>query len=334
VTLNAAVVGLGVGEQHARALARHPGVALRWVSDLDRARAEALAADLGGAQRGVGVAADFASVIADPSVDLIALATYDDHHAEQVKAAFAAGKHVFCEKPLCRTVDELRAVSGARGTRHLQCNLILRAAPLYRWLRDAIRGGELGDIYSIDGDYLYGRLHKITEGWRATVDDYSVMQGGGVHLVDLIMWLGGERPVRVSAVGNRIVTRDTAFRYPDFTAATFEMPSGAIARVTANFGCVHKHQHILRVFGTKATFIVDDAGARLHTVRDPGAPRRVLEYAPVAATKGDLVPSFIDAIASGADAAAAAQHEFDVITACIAADRALANNQTQTIEYP
>jgi predicted dehydrogenase len=330
VTLGAAVIGLGVGEQHARALAAHPGTHVAWLCDLDRERADQLATSLGQGS----VTNDFDVVIADPDVDLVVLATYDDQHAAQVVAALEAGKHVFCEKPLCRTLEQARAIARVRGDRHLACNLILRAAPLYNWLRDAIRAGELGEIYALDGDYLYGRLHKITEGWRGTVDDYSVFQGGAVHLVDLMVWLLGERPARVAAVGNRIVTRDTAFRYPDFVAATYELPSGVIGRITANFGCVHKHQHVVRVFGTRATFIHDDAGARLHVARDPGEPPRVIELAPVAANKGDLVPRFVDDILAGVDPVAAARHELDVITACISADLALASAGPQSIEYP
>jgi predicted dehydrogenase len=326
--IGAAVVGLGVGEQHARAIARHPEAELRWVYDLDRARAEALACELG-----TQVAADYDQLLADPPVSVIALASFDDHHASEVVAAFGAGKHVFCEKPLCRTPAELAQIVAVRGALHLQCNLILRAAPLYRWLRDAIRAGELGDIYAFDGDYLYGRLHKITEGWRKGVTDYSVIQGGGVHLIDLMMWLLDQAPQRVTAAGNRIATRDTAFRYLDFAAATYELPSGIIGRITANFASVHKHQHVVRVFGTKATFIHDDAGARLHTQRDPGAPPRAIDLAPVASTKGDLLPFFLADILAGRDAAAAARHEYAVITACLAADRALATAQPQPIEY-
>lgn len=334
--LRVAVIGLGVGEQHARAVAALPDAALTVLCDLDRTRAERIAADLRDRSTGSPprVVDSVEAAIAAHDVDAIVLATYDDQHAAQVISAFGAGKHVFCEKPLCRTLDELRAIADARGNRHLECNLILRAAPLYRWLRDAIRAGELGEVYAIDGDYLYGRLHKITEGWRTGVDDYSVMQGGGVHLVDLAMWLLGERPERVTAVGNRIVTRDTAFRYPDFVAATYELPSGVIMRITANFGSVHKHQHVLRVFGSKATFLVDDAGARLHTERDPGAPPRPLAYAPVAANKGDLVPGFVEAIRAGADPAPPARHELDVITACISADRSLATGEPVAIVYP
>ena len=324
--IGAAVVGLGVGEQHARALARHAKLVA--VHDLDRPRAERLAKELD-----TRVATDYAEILADRSIGVVALASYDDQHAGQVLAAFAAGKHVFCEKPLCRTREELVQIAAARGSLHLQCNLILRAAPLYRWLRDAIRAGELGDIYAFDGDYLYGRLHKITDGWRTGVDDYSVIQGGGVHLIDLMMWLLDEAPVRVTAAGNRIATRASAFRYLDFAAATYELASGIVGRITANFASVHKHQHVVRVFGTKATFIHDDAGARLHVQRDPGGPPQKIDLAPVAATKGDLVPHFLAEIAAGGDPAPAARHEYAVITACLAADRALATAQPQPIEY-
>src|SRR5688572_20825055 len=90
-------------------------------------------------------AASYGAVLADPQVDLVALATYDDQHGAQVVQALEAGKHVFCEKPLCTSVTELRAIHRAlerAGDRQLACNLVLRAAPLYRWLRDAIRAGQ------------------------------------------------------------------------------------------------------------------------------------------------------------------------------------------------
>ena len=156
----------------------------------------------------------------------------------------------------------------------LASNLVLRAAPLYRFAREQASAGSLGKLYAFDGDYLYGRLHKVTDGWRGKVDNYSVMLGGGVHLVDLMLWIAGELPSRVVATGNRISTANTAFRYEDFVAATFEFPSGLVGRITANFGSVHAHQHVVRLFGTEATLIYDDAGARLHRSRDSAAPPR------------------------------------------------------------
>ena len=328
--LGVAVIGLGVGEQHARAYASLPTCRVVSVSDLNRARAERLAADLSAEVR------ETADVFRDPRTDIVSIASYDDDHFGQVIAALQACKHAFVEKPLCRSDAELRAVKdawSAHGDRHVASNLVLRAAPLYLWLREAIGSGQLGEIYALDGDYLYGRVHKITDEWRSQVDDYSVMQGGGVHLVDLMLWLTGQRPVRVTAAGNKISTRNTAFRYADFVSAAYEFPSGLVARITANFGCVHRHQHVLRVFGTRATFIHDDRGARLHESRSPDAVAAAVDLAPEPASKGALIPQFVDAIVAGCGARSALQGELDVVAACVAADRALASHEPTEIAY-
>jgi predicted dehydrogenase len=159
------------------------------------------------------------------------------------------------------------------------------------------------------------------------------MLGGGVHLVDLMLGLTGQRPSAVSASGNRISTRGSRFGSHDFVAATYEFPSGLVGRITANFGSVHRHQHVVRVFGTSGTFIVDDAGARLHRDRDPAAVSTPVDLAPLPASKGVLIPEFVAGIRAGADPCAAAEHEFDVIAACIAADQALAIGKPIEVHY-
>jgi len=325
------VVGLGVGEAHARTYSGLPSCDLRWVHDLDRGRAESVRAALATGR----VATAYSEILADTGVQLVSIASYDDAHFSQVVQALEAGKHVFVEKPLSRTIDELRAVKQAWqcARRHLASNLILRAAPLFRWLRQAIADGQLGEIYAFDGDYLYGRLQKITGGWRRDVADYSIMEGGGVHLVDLIVWLTGQRPSRVSAAGNRISTRETAFRHLDYVSATFEFHSGMVGRVSANFGSMHPHQHVVRVFGTAATFIYDDRGARLYESRDPAVPAKDVPLAPMASSKGDLIPEFVGAIVSGADTSELTQLDLDVLCACAAADRAAATGTTVDVTY-
>lgn len=331
-TLGVAVIGLGVGEQHARMFARLAGCEVRALCDRDARRAADVAARIGQGR----ACTDVALVLRDPDIDLVAIASYDDMHFNQALEALDAGKHVFVEKPLCRSLEEAREVK-ARWQRRpglqIASNLVLRAAPLYRWLREEIARGAFGDVYAIDGEYLYGRLHKITDGWRSGVADYSVMLGGGVHLVDLMMWLTGQKPVSVSAAANRICTSETAFRYPDFVAATFTFGSGMIGRIAANFGCVHRHQHVLRVFGTKATFFYDDCGARLHTTREPGVAAVPIELASEPVSKGDLLPEFVVAIQRQVDPAGALQHELNVICACAAADRALGLGHPISVEY-
>lgn len=330
MTLNVAVIGLGVGEQHARAFAAGPHSTVTWLYDLDTAKADRLAADLGQGR----TAESYDQILADPAVDAVSIATFDHLHFDEVRRAFDAGKHVFVEKPLCRTEDEVDAIFACwekAGRPHLRSNLVLRAAPVYRWLKDAVSAGEFGDLYAFDGDYLYGRLEKITEGWRKDVPDYSVMEGGGVHIIDLMLWLMGETPTDVAAQGSKIATRGTDFQYDDFMAATYRFSSGAVGRITANFGCVHPHHHVIRLFGTKATFIYDDQGPRLFRDRRDGAKAEALDLAPLPEGKGVLIPEFIDAIRTGADPGPAAAREFDLIRAVAAADAAQQSGHPQTI---
>jgi predicted dehydrogenase len=327
------VVGLGVGEQHARAFHAHPACEVRSLCDLDARRARTLASEF----PGCSVAERFEEMVNDPRLDVLAIASFDDAHYQQVMKALQAGKHVFVEKPICRTIAELTDIKArwkAEGGRlKLRSNLVLRAAPVYGWLRTRIRAGDLGQVYAFDGDYLYGRLHKITEGWRKSVEEYSVMEGGGVHLIDLMLWLTGERPKAVMGLGNRICTTGTAFRYNDFVSAMFEFDSELVARVTANFGCVHRHQHVVRVFGTKGTFLSDDAGPRWHRSRDPAAHAEQLIYPPLPNHKGDLLPGFVAAILENAEDSAQTQSFFDGISICIATDRAVATGKKERIDY-
>lgn len=187
-------------------------------------------------------------------------------------------------------------------------------------------------MYAFDGDYLYGRLPKITEGWRSRIDDYSVMEGGGIHLIDLMLWITGERPTTVRTAGNRICTHGTVFRYDDFHAATFTFPSGMIGRITANFGCVHGHQHVVRVFGTKGTFVYDDVGPRYQAHRDPAPPAEPVDKAPLPPSKYVLIDSFVDSILDDRDDGDT-QRDFDVMSVCIASDRSLLTGEVQQIEY-
>lgn len=328
------MVGLGVGMEHARAYLGTGECELRWVYDIDHAKARAAASSLGTGE----VASSFEQILGDPRVGIVSIASYDDAHFQQVMASLSAGKHVFVEKPMCRTYQEIAAISelwsSRGGSLKLASNLVLRQAPVYRWLKEAIDDGEFGRVYAFDGDYLYGRLEKLTAGWRRDVKDYSVVFGGGIHLIDLMIWLSGERPRTVAAVGNRICTEGTDFTYRDFAAAQFISPSGMVGRVTSNFGCVHRHQHVVRVFGTQRTFLHDDAGPRIHTTRDAAGRGEPLPLETLPPTKGELIPEFVSAVRTDRDSSAETRAVFDVLSICAACDSSLTTGKVEEIRYP
>lgn len=331
--IGVAVVGLGVGEHHAHTYLATGQCELRWLYDLDSEKAQMLIDKLG-----TGAVADsFEAILQKPDVQVVSIASFDDAHFKQLVAALNAGKHVFVEKPICRTVGELQVIKQAwskyQGKLKLSSNLVLRGAPVYQWLKQKLDAGDFGEIYAFDSDYLYGRLHKITHGWRKNVENYSVMLGGGVHLIDLMVWLAGERPSSVWARGNGICTKNTDFRYNDYITAALLFPSGLIGRITANFGCVHRHQHVMRIFGTKATFICDDAGPRLHLTREPSVTASTVTLPTLPATKGDLIPRFVSAILDDEDLKAHTQVIFDVISICAASDEALRSHSAVEVKY-
>jgi hypothetical protein len=90
----------------------------------------------------------------------------------------------------------------------------------------------------------------------------------------------------------------------------------------------------LRVFGTKATFIIDDAGPRVHRRRQDGAEGEPLSLAALPSGKGALIPAFVDTVTRIAGSAPARpQQDLDVVTVCITADEARLNHTTDRIEY-
>ena len=322
-----AIIGCGEqGESHARSFLK-AGCEILWLCDTVINKAVQLMRTLG--VEGVRITAYDALCLTDLSVDIAVIATYDTAHADQVIRALSNRKHVFCEKPLAYTLNQLRTIKHAAKEfdRWIAVNLPLRVAPGFLWLKQAIEKGEFGEIYAIQAEYLYGRLYKITEGWRSDERNYSVMLGGGIHLVDLMLWLTGQRPARVTAVGNKICTQETPFRYPDFVSATFEFPSGMIGTAVANFGCVHPHARPLAVYGTKKTFSVTNWGdVEIFNDRTYfSKPLCLLPESPLE-EENPLIADFASRVSSN-------DPGFDSTAACIAADKALASGKKEEIEY-
>jgi predicted dehydrogenase len=329
--VKAAVIGLGVGEQHAAAYAEHPGVELAALCDIDERRLEEVGAAHPGARRTTSPA----DVLDDPEIDLVSVASYDSDHHEQVMRALEHDKHVFVEKPLCQTEQQAREIHAALAERPelvLSSNLLLRASPRFELLKRWVDDGRLGRVYYMEGDYDYGRLWKLTQGWRGDLESYSVTLGGTVHLIDLLLWLTGDRAVRAQATANRLVTEGTKFRFDDLVVAILELDSGGVMKVAANFGCVHPHYHDVQVFGTKGTFVNGLDAATLWTDTGDGARPERVEAAYPGVRKGHLIRSFVDAVAGGGDPLVTSDQVFHVMATCFAIDRAAETGRPVEVE--
>ena len=328
--LRAGVVGLGVGEQHIAGYRAHPDCRVVALSDIDPARCRAMADKYPELE----VLSDPFALLARRDLDVVSIASPDDKHYAQIVAGLEHGKHLFVEKPLClkrEELDDIKRRLRASGLA-LSSNLVLRNSPRFLDLRRRLRAGELGEVYHLEADYNYGRIHKIVSGWRGSIPEYSVMLGGGVHVVDLLLWLTGKRVVEVAAFGNNISTRGTAFRSMDAVLAILRFEDRSMAKVAANFGCVFPHFHRLLVYGTQATFENGMDHARLWRSRDQAEqPERIDTEYPGAA-KGSLIPAFVERILRGTPAAVTEEEVMRTMEVCFAIDQAVATGQVTPVK--
>jgi len=236
--INAAIVGLGwwgrtlveaVSGQSDRM--RFVAGTTRTVSDDVKAFAE---------QHKLRLYSSFDEVLAAPDVDAVVLATPHSMHVQQVVAAAAKGKHVFCEKPFALTKAEAEeAVAAVK-----KAGIALGLGYNRRWhpemtkLRDRIRNGDLGVILHVEATMTFpNALFLKPEAWRA--DRHETPCGGltpmGVHAVDGMIDLCGPIDEVYCQSFRRVVEIDA----DDTTSVLFRMKegmSGYLGTMTATGG--------------------------------------------------------------------------------------------------
>lgn len=142
---------------------------------------------------------DWLSVVTDPAIDVVDITTPNDVHPEIALAAIAAGKHVYCEKPMANTAAEARAMNEAAkaaGVRTL-VGFNYLCSPIQAYARQLVESGALGDIFhfrgTFDNDYMVDPAFPFT--WRT--DARSAGRAGALgdmasHVLSLAHYLVDE----------------------------------------------------------------------------------------------------------------------------------------------
>jgi len=320
------VIGLGVGERHVECFDSHPECEVVAICDFDAGRL----ADVAARRPGKRTYRDARELISDDTIDVVSVASYDDAHFEQCKQAIERGKHDYVEKPLClyrSQAEELRELLASRPEIRFSSNHVLRLSSRFQELKAGITAGQYGEVYYLEGDYQYGRLEKLTEGWRGELPYYSVVYAGAVHMVDLIMWLTGDRIDEVSAYGNKIASSGSQFQFNDMVVAVCKMRGGALAKISANFGCRRPHFHALEVHGTKRMFQNRPGAAEVweSTGRDAVAVEVETPYKDY--KKPDLIHSFIDWILGAGEPIVCPEDVFQTMFTCFAIEDAVSSGK-------
>ena len=177
---------------------------------------------------GVKVYKDAMDLIADPEIDVVDICVPTALHAEYARAALKAGKHVFCEKPLCRTAAELRALVAAakKAKGFFNVGLCVRAWPEYRAAWEYFRSGKAGRMLTA----TFKRISPGVDGnsWKNWYMD-DRMSGGAlldlhVHDTDEVNYFFG-RPKAVRSVGSSVVSRNGGI---DHVVTTYDFGDGRL----------------------------------------------------------------------------------------------------------
>jgi predicted dehydrogenase len=252
--IRAAVVGLGWwGRTIVQRLQGSKKLRVVRAIDVRPEAAEAFAAE-----HGLPFSGSLDGALADPEVEAVILATPHSLHHGQVLAAAAAGRHVFCEKPLALSSAHAREMVHACRARGLVLGIghERRFEPALIEAKRLIEAGELGTIMHIEANFSHDKLAGVPAGdWRASKVDSPVpaITGMGIHLIDAFIHMIGE-VTEVHALTARRVLEAAG---GDVASVQMRFASGA----TGFLNCILLTPLYLRlaVFGSKAWVEVRNA---------------------------------------------------------------------------
>jgi myo-inositol 2-dehydrogenase/D-chiro-inositol 1-dehydrogenase len=257
------VIGAGrIGKIHGGNIAKRADCEVGYVADADAAAAQALATATGGK---VGAVED---ILADTSVDAVAICSPTDTHADLIERAAKAGKAIFCEKPVDLSAERVRAcleVVQSTGAK-LMIGFNRRFDPNFASVRRRIADGAIGKV----------EIVQITSRDPSPPPVSYIARSGGlfrdmmIHDFDMARFLLGEEPVCVSAFGSALV--DPAIGEAgdvDTAVVILQTKSGKVCEISNSRRATYGYDQRIEVHG--ATGMLRAGNHHRTTVEQAGA---------------------------------------------------------------
>ncbi|MFI7602063.1 Gfo/Idh/MocA family oxidoreductase [Actinoplanes sp. NPDC049681] len=221
--LKVGVVGTGmIGQDHIRRMTTVlAGVEVAAVTDVDMETAKKVAEGLPGAT----VHGSGEDLIADPEVEAVVVCSWGPTHEQYVLAAIAAGKQVFCEKPLATTEQACRRIveaESAAGKRLVQVGYMRRYDEAYRALKAVVDSGRIGTPLMM---HCAHRNASVPPHYAADM----AITDTAVHEIDMVRWMFGEEIAAVRVLVPRKSRNGGDLQDPLFLI--LEMAGGALVDV-------------------------------------------------------------------------------------------------------
>jgi predicted dehydrogenase len=256
------VIGLGNALQpHARSLVDLADrVRVVWAAASSPARLKDVAD-----RYGFPATTDVSRAIEDPAVDAVVVLTPANAHLPIAEAAFAAGKHVLCEKPLEVSIarGERLIAAGRRANRRLAICLQHRFRPGSQRLRNALQSGVLGEVQAATLMVPWWRPQSYYDDPGRGVlerDGGGVLITQAIHSLDLFRWLVGIERVEAAQV------RTTALHHmetEDYAAALLRLGNGAPGTIVGTVAAYPGSPEWLHIIGSSGTARMDGGNLRL-----------------------------------------------------------------------
>jgi len=270
-TLSVGLIGAGrIGRLHAGHLAGQiPGARLGAVADVQLAAAQEVAARCGAPV----ATADYTDLLADPTIDAVLIAAATDTHATIIAAAAAAGKHIFCEKPIALSlaaIDGALAASGRAGVK-LQIGFNRRFDANYRRVREAIVAGEIGRPEL---------LHIISRDPAPPPPAYLATSGGlfldmTIHDFDMARFLLGGEVTSVFATASALTDPSVAAAGDvDTAVVVLTFADGAIGTIENSRRAVYGYDQRVEILGSTGAIAIGNNHANTAIISDRGGVRR------------------------------------------------------------
>ena len=243
--IEVAMFGAGrIGTIHAGNLARHPGARLRYVVDVHQPAAEALAIKHG------AQVASVEKVLADPAIGAVVIGSSTNTHADLILRAAAAGKAIFCEKPVDLDVERARACAAAVNKAGVTCMIGFqrRFDPTFAALKQRLDAGEIGNA----------EVLIVTSRDPAPPPVSYIASSGGVfkdmliHDFDIFRWILGGEAVSVHATGGSPGLPEMAATGDiSHAAVTLRTRDGALCQINTSRRAAYGYDQRFEVLGSK-----------------------------------------------------------------------------------
>ena len=330
--LNVGIIGLGVGLNHLKCLMQHKNCRVISVCDFDEDKIKVIQSKF----PKIKTTLVDRDIMEDKNINLVCIASYDIYHCDQLITSVKNNKHVFVEKPLCTNYKEfikIKEILKKNPKINISSNFILRGAPQFIALNKMIEKKKFGKIFYISGEYNYGRLSKIINGWRSNMLNYSVTHGGAIHIIDLALSFLKKRPKKVVASGNNISTAQTNFKSNDIINSTIKFEDNTIVNITSNFGCVMPHHHTFKLYGTERTFIQDYKRVYVSNSRQMNNKIIKINDNYLNKNKKKILESFIDSLISKKKPLVSQNDVISSMAISLAIDKSVKSNKWEKIRY-